>query len=341
MSIISTNIDTITTFVSHFSSQYHIYFECNVQFLSISRLLTYTQKVNCFKQVCKHCEKDFNFNNQFHEHVRLKHARRFVNSFTFSINSLALKTSFKAFQSLILHFKTLHAFILHAHSTLFFTFSYMSSLSCQKSSIQSINRTFQKFYMIIDDFYIMFHEKSFKKSVNIIQKRVFSLMFNQTHIIDYFILVALTSSINKRNSIKQNNCKTFTFSTSQSTRTLFNKKSKVSHIAIDEIANLKTQRRFKVFKYELSIALILSINQRSRSSQTQNLKQSSNVSNSIFLHSITLFLTLQVNHSIKHFNVRVLNISITSSWIKLIRTLICVTIIQLNKISRLCWRLSY
>ena len=323
-------------FFSHSSSQYHICLECNAQFSSISRLLTHTQRVNCFKLVCKHCEKDFNSNNKLHKHVRLKHVRKFVNSlkaqraslkasqssilvfktwqtltfetsstslFTFSIvfrklvetlrhrlkkkrskhvklsltllkstilttsitsrlsrlfkfiqlsitsfvNSFTSKASFKASQSSILFSKTWQTSTFDIFSISFFTFSHMSSLSHYKLSIQKVNhvtkRLFFKLYMIIDDLYIMFHEKSFKKSVNIIQMRVFSSMFDQINIIDYFKFV------------------------------------KQSRICI-------------------------SINQRSRSSQAQDLKQSSNTSNRTSLQSITLFLTLRVNQSIKRFNVR-------------------------------------
>ena len=193
--------------------------------------------------------------------------------------------------------------------------------------------------MIIDDFYIMFHKKSFKKSVNIIQMRVLFSMLDQTRIIDYFRRVALTISINKQSSTIQSICKSFV-------RVLLNKKLKVSHIAIDEIANLKTQRRLKVFKYELFTSkstistlsiksnrfeidrVCTSINERSRSSQAQDLKQSTNISKSISLQSITFFSTLRVNQSIKRFNVRALSIS--SSRIELICALIRVTITQLT-----------
>ena len=40
--------------------------------------------------------------------------------------------------------------------------------------------------MIIDDLFVMFAEKSFKKNVNIIQKRIVSLVFRQIRIINYF-----------------------------------------------------------------------------------------------------------------------------------------------------------
>ena len=261
-SMTSISIDTTTTLASHSSSQYHVCSKCNAQFSSISQLLIHTQRANCFKLICKHCEKNFNSNNKFHEHVRLKHVRRLVNSLkasrasfkafqssilafktwqtstfethstfasTFSIvskklvetlrhrlkekrdkhvklsftsskstilatsitsrffrfsklvqlsttsfvNSLASRASFKASQSSILFFKTL---TFDASSISSFTFSHMSSLS--RSSIQS-KRLFFKLYMIINDLYIMFHEKSFKKSENIIQKRVFFSMLDQ------------------------------------------------------------------------------------------------------------------------------------------------------------------
>ena len=400
---------------------------------------------------CKHCEKIFSSNNKLHEHVRLKHAKRFVNSLTSSINSFASRASFKAFQSSILIVKTwqtstfdasstsfftfsivfkkfvatlrhrlkdekdkhstilvtsrlsrlfklvqllatffvnffasraflqasqstllfskaLHTLILHTSFTLFFTSSHTSRLRHQ--SINHVTKRFLfKFYMIIDDFYIMFHEKSFKKSVNIIQKKVLSSMFDQTRIIDYFKLVALTFSLNDI-------CKLFTFSTSQSTRTLLNRKSKAFHIANDEIANLKTQRKLKIFKlnrFEIDLNSTsrawVSINYKSKTSKTQsktqhklkafkfelftttfiastlsicesikNLKQSSNSSSST---SITFFSILRLNRSI--------NSLTSSSKSSLLCALIRAIIKQLtlyfsilsNKISRRRWRRSY
>ena len=115
-SMTSISIDTITTLVSHSSSQYHVYSKCNAQFSSISRLLTHTQKVNCFKLACKHCEKDFNSNNKFHEHVRLKHVRRFVNSLK------ASRAFLKTFQSSILTFKTWQTSTFETSFTSFFIF---------------------------------------------------------------------------------------------------------------------------------------------------------------------------------------------------------------------------
>ena len=205
---------------------------------------------------------------------RLSRLSKFVQlSITFSVNSFASKASLKASQSSILFFKTWQTSTFDASSISSFTLSHMSSLSHYKLSIQKINhviqRLFLKLYMIIDDFYIMFHEKSFKKSVNIIQMRMSSSMFDQINIIDYFKFV------------KQSRACT-------------------------------------------------SINQRSRSSQAQNLKQNSNTSNRTSLQSITLFSILRVNQSIRRFNARAQVITITSSRIDFFQALIRITITQLT-----------
>ena len=126
----------------HSSSQYHICSQCFAKFSFISRLLQHAQKNNDFKATCKHCEKIFNSNNKLHEHVRLKHARKFVNFVTFFANSFVWRTFLKASQSSISTSKTLHAFSLQIFFTSFITFSHRSSLSHHKFSIQSINRIF-------------------------------------------------------------------------------------------------------------------------------------------------------------------------------------------------------
>ena len=259
----------------HSSSQYHTCSQCFAKFSFISRLLQHTQKNNCFKATCKHCEKIFSSNNKLHEHVRLKHARRFVNFATSFANSFVSRTFLKASQSSISTFKTLHAFSLQISFTSFITFSHKSSLSHHKSHI--------KLYMTIDDLYVMFAKKKQKSSLDNIQINTFSSLIRQTHIIDYFNFIC--------------------------------------NIA------LNTSIKFKASKYELSIVSILSINQRSRSSQAQNSKQSSNVSNSISLQSITLFSILRINQSIKD-----LKSSLTFSRIELIRVLIRATITQLTSL---------
>ena len=112
-------------------------------------------------------------------------------STTSSVNPLAPRALLRASQSSILSSKTL---TFDASPTSSSTSSHMSSLS--RPSIQS-KRLFFKLYMTIDDLYIMFHEKSFKKGEDIIQKRVLSSMLDQARIIDYFRLVASTVPINR------------------------------------------------------------------------------------------------------------------------------------------------
>ena len=73
------NLDSI---IINSSSRFHICFECDVQFSSISRLLTHAQK-SCNKvYTCKHCEKIFTSNNKFHKHVRLRHIKKSYNNKT-------------------------------------------------------------------------------------------------------------------------------------------------------------------------------------------------------------------------------------------------------------------
>ena len=75
------------------------------------------------------------------------------------------------------------------------SFTFFSSLS-QTFYIQSINHVMKKLYMIVDDFYVMFHEKKIQKNINIIQTNLFSSFSRQIHIIAYFKLV--THSINHK-----------------------------------------------------------------------------------------------------------------------------------------------
>ena len=124
-----------------------------------------------------------------------------------------------------------------------FTFSFISSktsiLLYQKHHTQQINHVMKKFYMTIDDFYIMFERKFFKKSINIIQINASFSFSRQTRIINYFKLVALTFLINENlksskislNSLKFKNFKNELFKTLiflssilQSTRVLSNHK---------------------------------------------------------------------------------------------------------------------
>ena len=65
--------------VSRFSSQYHFCLNCFAFFSFLIRLLQHNQSI-CKKVVCKHCEKIFESNNKFHEHVRQHHAKKIVNA---------------------------------------------------------------------------------------------------------------------------------------------------------------------------------------------------------------------------------------------------------------------
>ena len=65
--------------VSRLSSQYHFCLNCFAFFSFLTRLLQHNQSI-CKKVVCKHCEKIFESNNKFHEHVRQHHAKKIVNA---------------------------------------------------------------------------------------------------------------------------------------------------------------------------------------------------------------------------------------------------------------------
>ena len=60
--------------LSIFSSQYHSCLNCFAFFSFLTRLLQHNQSI-CKKVVCKHCEKIFESNNKFHEHVRQHHTK--------------------------------------------------------------------------------------------------------------------------------------------------------------------------------------------------------------------------------------------------------------------------
>ena len=187
-------------------------------------------------------------------------------------NPLAPRAPLQTPQSTLLPSKALHTPILHTPPTPPPTPSHTPKLRHQSTN-HVTKRLLFKLYMTIDDLYIMFHEKSSKKSVNIIQKRVLSSMPGQARIIDYFRLVALTPPPNDI-------CRLSTPSTSQSTRTLLNRKPKASHIATDEIANLKTQRKLKTFKsnrFEIDLSSAprawASTNYKPRTSKAQSKTQ--------------------------------------------------------------------
>ena len=65
-----------TTSASHSSPQYHSCVECFAQFFSFSRLLKHIKQKTCSRAVCKHCEKNFNFKNKLHEHIREQHTQK-------------------------------------------------------------------------------------------------------------------------------------------------------------------------------------------------------------------------------------------------------------------------
>ena len=69
---------SFVSFVS-FSSQYHSCLNCFRFFSFLTRLLQHNQSTICKKVVCKHCEKIFESNNKFHEHVRQYYTKSMKN----------------------------------------------------------------------------------------------------------------------------------------------------------------------------------------------------------------------------------------------------------------------
>ena len=76
----SSKFETFTSSVSSasFSSQYHSCLNCFAFFSFLIRLLQHNQSI-CKKVVCKHCERTFESNNKFHEHVRQHHTKSMKN----------------------------------------------------------------------------------------------------------------------------------------------------------------------------------------------------------------------------------------------------------------------
>ena len=126
--------------------------------------------------------------------------------------SISITSSITSLTSLKITWTTI--IIKLIHMILFST----SSSNSSQTSILKYHESRSKFYMIIDDLFVMFVEKRFKKSLNIIQKKMFSFVFRQIRIINYFKLICrakinsfkfdvftinLNSTSNKLTSINQ------------------------------------------------------------------------------------------------------------------------------------------
>ena len=153
--------------------------------------------------------------------------------------------------------------------------SHISIFSHQKSLFTS------KTYMTVIDLFVMFEKmkKRFKKSLNIIHKRMNSSMSDQIKITSYFKSVDQSSStsINSFKSSSLISCSRSTsrvfFSVNQIART-----SQYQHIANDAISNLKIQRRFKVFKQEyIADADVIHINENIRVERFSTITKEVNV----------------------------------------------------------------
>ena len=169
------NLDSI---IINSSSRYHICSKCSIQFSSISRLLIHAQK-NCNKiYTCKHCEKTFTSNNEFHEHVRLHHIRknynnktlkqRFVEERNSHINLSISRFTFSiTFKSMIASTRSLFLVIFMTKTSVVCLFT--SSSSSFRISI--LSHITSKIYMIMKKLFEMFVEKADKKNRKIIQKK--------------------------------------------------------------------------------------------------------------------------------------------------------------------------
>ena len=153
----------------------------------------------------------------------------FTSLFTSELKSTIFKFSFYS----IIMMKTL---IICSFS--FSSISFRTSiLSHQKKHITS------KIYMMINDLFVMFAKKQFKKNLNIIQKRINFSMFRQIQI-DQLNFISI-------NSFKSNvfiNCFNSTFRICFSINRTTNI-SQYCHIAIDTISNIMIQSKIEFYVF--------------------------------------------------------------------------------------------
>ena len=178
-SIFEVNFDQTIINSSSLSFQYHRCFQCFMIFSSTSRFFNHTQKNDCNKITCKLCEAVFTSNNKLHKHVRLHHNQKTI---TFS-KIMIMRLKFHMLDTSSVIFKLTSTIQTFSHQSIIMmkTFVACSSLFSFRSSTSS----HQKFYMIMNDLFVMFvdKEKRFKKNLNIIYKRMRSSrfsMFDQT-----------------------------------------------------------------------------------------------------------------------------------------------------------------
>ena len=145
-----------------------------------------------------------------------------------------------------------------------------ASIACSSSSsLRSSTFSHQKFYMIMNDLFVIFEKrkKQFKKNLNIIHKRMRFSMFNQTQIINYFKFVDQSFNSFKFNVFINSLCSTTRFCFSINRNVEISQSSKTS----------KTIKSFKSFKFDVfincfnsTLRFYLLIKDKSITSQTIN-----------------------------------------------------------------------
>ena len=268
-SIFEASLDQTIINSSSLSSQYHRCSQCFMKFSSTSRFLNHTQKNDCNKITCKLCEAVFTSNNKLHKHVRLHHNQKAV---TFS-KTMIMRSKFHMLDTSSAIFKLTSTIQTFSHQSIIMM---KASVVCSPSfSSRSSTFSHQKFYMIMNDLFVMFVDKKkrSKKSLNIIHKRMrfsrFS-MSDQTQIINYFKFADQSNSASIKSSIfdvfVSSFCSTFRFcfSVNQSAESQSSKASK----------SIKSFKDFKSAVFVSSICstlrFYLSINDKSITSQTIN-----------------------------------------------------------------------
>ena len=185
------NFDSI---IINSSSRFHICSECDVQFSSISRFLTHTQK-NCFKFfTCKHCEKHFTSNNKLHMHIRLHYIKfdktlkqRFVEEENNHINlSISRSTSSITFKLMTASVKSSYLFISMTKtqvarfivSSIDFSITSMNSIAFKSSRRHEFTYMFSTVSSSSSQTLILLHSTSFQKIVIMKSKFHYSNIFS-------------------------------------------------------------------------------------------------------------------------------------------------------------------
>ena len=174
----------------------------------------------------------------------------------FNSKTLSVRSKFDYFTTFSTAFKSTSTLSKSSHHSLIMMkasikcFSTFSSTSFQ-TSMFSHQKSLES-YMIMKNLFAMFaKEKRFKKSLNIIHKRIRSSMFDQTQIINYFKSVDqsnFTSIISfKSSSLINSLCSTLQSCSSVNRAA---KTSQYQHIAIDHISNLENKSKIKMQSFK-------------------------------------------------------------------------------------------